>query len=72
MIYVRWYWLTRYLWQSSPDLLLSLLKQRSVPDAVEKRIAEEFAIEPEKFWPEMEKRVVSHFEAELSEATPDS
>ncbi|MES0362075.1 MAG: hypothetical protein ABUK20_14225, partial [Anaerolineales bacterium] len=71
LIYVRGYWLTRYLWQSSPDLLLSLLKQRSVPVAVEKIIAEEYSIEPEKFWPEMEKRVVSHFEAELIEAIPD-
>jgi hypothetical protein len=71
LIYVRGYWLTRYLWQSSPDLLLSLLKQRRVPDAVEKRIAEEYSIEPEKFWAEMEKRVVSHFEAELIEAIPD-
>ena len=72
LIYVRGYWLTRYLWQSSPDLLLSLLKQRSVPDTVEKIIAEEYSIEPEKFWPEIEKRVVSHFEAELIEAIPDS
>ena len=72
LIYVRGYWLTRYLEQSSPDLLMSILKEQKSPDTLELSMAEEYGIKPEDFWLEIDKRVVSQFEGEMGEALPVS
>jgi hypothetical protein len=68
LIYIRGYWLTRYLAQSSPDLLRDLLKDRKSPPAYESVIAGEYGIQPENFWLEFQRRVLSYFEDELEKA----
>ena len=67
LIYIRGYWLTRFLAQSSPDLLMSLLKAQKSSEALELSIAEEYDFKPEDFWLEMQERVVAQFEGELDE-----
>jgi hypothetical protein len=72
LIYVRGYWLTRYLAQSSPKFLKSLLKEHLNQENLELRIAEQYGLKPENFWFEMEELVVSQFNGELSEVNQES
>jgi hypothetical protein len=70
LIYVRGYWLTRYLAETQPELLKNLLTQRYSHQIMEAKIASGIGIKPEDFWNLIDERVVAHFEQELLEMTP--
>jgi hypothetical protein len=65
LIYIRGYWLTRYLAESSPDLLKKVLKSELSADRLEAKIAEENNFDTDDFWQEIDKRVWNRFENEL-------
>ncbi len=69
-IYVRGYWLTRYLAETQPELLKNLLTQRYSHQTIQAKIASGMGIKPEDFWNQIDERVVAHFEQELLEMTP--
>ena len=70
LLYVRGYWLTRYLADTQPELLKNLLTQRYSHQTLEAKIASGVGIKPEDFWKQIDERVVAHFEQELLEMTP--
>jgi hypothetical protein len=65
-LYVRGYWLTRYIEETRPGLVKELLSHRSRPDALERRIAAAYEKEPDAFWEEIESELVSYFRQEVS------
>ncbi len=59
--FVRGYWITRYLEETQPELLKSLLAQRISPQALESRIAAAYHMQREEFWQRIDPIVASHF-----------
>lgn len=59
--YVRGYWLTRYIEETQPQLLLELLKQRYKPNILENKVAVAYGMEADTFWHEINGTIVSHF-----------
>lgn len=57
----RGYWFMRYLDDTRPDLLRSLLSQRYDQHALEDKIAAGFGMEREALWGEISSVLVSHF-----------
>ena len=64
--YVQGYWLTRYLFDTQPDFLESLLARRYAHQALQDRVAEACAIDRQAFWAESDRVVVSHFRHEAA------
>jgi hypothetical protein len=60
-LYVRGYWLTRYIDETRPDLLKDLLSRRYRHDELEGKIAAAYGVKLEKFWSEIDGLLVSHF-----------
>ena len=61
-LYVRGYWLTRFLLESQPKLLKNFLGKRYSDQELESKISAVYGIDPEMFWKEIEGRVLEHFE----------
>jgi len=61
--FVRGYWITRYLEETQPELLKSLLAQRLAQRALESQVAAAYQMEREEFWQEIDAIVASHFRA---------
>lgn len=63
MVYhcVRGYWLTRYLEDTQPDLLKSLLQQKNCHGVLESKVATAYEMEPGEFWKSIDTTLVSHF-----------
>jgi hypothetical protein len=59
--FVRGYWLTRYLEETQPGLLASLLSRRHGHKALETRIAAAYGLSYEAFWRQIDGMVALHF-----------
>lgn len=60
-LYTRGYWITRYLDETQPDLLRSLLRRRQSHSAVETAVAAALGLEREALWKEIDQMVIDHF-----------
>jgi hypothetical protein len=60
-LYVRGYWLTRYLDETQPGLLKDFLSKRYQYDEFEREIATAAGKGLEGFWGEIDEVLVSHF-----------
>ena len=70
LIYVRGYWLTRYLAETQPEILKNLLTHNYSHQTMEAKIASGVGIKQEDFWKQIDESVVAHFEQELLKMTP--
>lgn len=70
LIYVRGYWLTRYLAETQPYLMKSLLNQHVSHQTLEENLASSLGIRTENFWVEIDDQVVAHFKQELPGKSP--
>jgi len=61
-VYVQGYWLTRYLAETRPELLASLLKRTRPRKQVESVLAAELEVSLEEFWSEANQAVRAHFQ----------
>lgn len=61
-IYIRGYWLTRFLLESQPELLRSFLETPMSNQEVESKIAEVYEVAQERFWEEIEREILNYFE----------
>jgi hypothetical protein len=63
MVYhtVRGYWITRYLLDTRPGLLKSLLKQRMSHNAMEVKIASSYDMDQVGFWKAIDGMLTAHF-----------
>jgi hypothetical protein len=59
--FVRGYWITRYMQDTRPDLLKSLLAQRYPHKVLETQVATAYGMGYEEFWEKIDGIVVSHF-----------
>ena len=60
-LYTRGYWITRYLDETQPELLRSLLQRRQSQSALETKVAAALGMERDAFWSEIDGMVVEHF-----------
>jgi hypothetical protein len=60
-LYVRAYWLTRYIEETRPRLLPTLLLQRIPQAELEEKIARAYGKGRDTFWAELDAVLVSHF-----------
>jgi hypothetical protein len=60
-LYTRGYWITRYLDDTHPELLRSLLQQRRSQSALENEVATALGMEVGAFWREIDGMVIAHF-----------
>ena len=60
-LYTRGYWITRYLEDTQPELLRSLLQRRQSQSALETEVAAALGMEREAFWSEIDGMVIAHF-----------
>ena len=65
-LYVRGYWLTRYLVESQPELVHKLLNERLSHQELEGLIASELGIGQEAFWQEIDQLVVAKYNQEFT------
>ena len=61
MIYIRGYWLTRYIEETNPTLLKRLLSQHYQHKELKKIVADAYAMGFEEFWGDIDNRLVSYF-----------
>jgi len=59
---VRGYWLVRYLEEERPGLLRRTFALQRDSKAIEREVAAEVGIAPERFWSEIDSMIVRHFE----------
>lgn len=59
--YARGYWLTRWIEETSPELLKDLLAERHSPKELEETVATAFGKERDRFWKEVDDVLRSHF-----------
>ena len=59
--YARGYWLTRYIEETQPALMLGLLKQRYNHNILENKVADAYGMDAGTFWHEINQMIVSHF-----------
>jgi len=62
-LYVRGYWLTRYLAETQSELLRRLLERPRTQEALEKDMADTLGLEAERFWEHIDPLVAAHFES---------
>lgn len=60
--FVRGYWITRYMQDTRPELLKSLLVQRYPHKVLETQVATAYGMGYKEFWEKIDGIVVSHFE----------
>lgn len=65
-LYVRGYWLTRYLVDNYSDLVIDLLKKQHSQPEMENLIASTLEIQSEGFWQELDRRVYQSYCFELT------
>ena len=53
--------ITRYLWETQPEMLRGLLVERMPHEALENQIAASLEMNREEFWGNIDQIVVSHF-----------
>ena len=63
-LYVRDYWITRYLEDTQPELLRALLAERYSQKALEDKLASALGMTREEFWSSIDYEVHSHFGSE--------
>ena len=61
-LYVRGYWITRYLEDAHPGLIKSFLSQRRSHTELENKVVSALNMSREAFWNDIDGMVVSHFE----------
>ena len=61
LLYVRGYWMTRYLVENHPELIRELLSGGHTADDFEARIAAALEIPVNKFWQQVDPLLVDHF-----------
>jgi hypothetical protein len=61
-LYARGYWLTRYVEETRPGLLKTLLSQRRRPDDLESGIAAAYGKSLGEFWDGIDRETVSYFQ----------
>lgn len=66
LLYVRGYWLTRYLTDTRPELVKELLKKKYSHQELEGLIASSLEIQQDRFWPELDRRVLETYHLELT------
>jgi hypothetical protein len=66
LLYVRGYWLTRYLVDTRPDLVKDLLKKKLSRQELEGMIASEIEVSKEEFWQDLDKRIFETYNLELT------
>ena len=66
LLYVRGYWLTRYLEDTQPDLVTELLKTKHSQQELEGLIAARLEVPRENFWQDLEKRIFETYHLELT------
>jgi hypothetical protein len=66
LLYVRGYWLTRYLTDTQPELVNVLLSKQYSQEGLEGLIAAELEIPKDTFWQEIDRRVVGTYDLELT------
>lgn len=59
--YARGYWMTRFIEETQPELMLDLLKQRTKPNILENKVAGAYGLNVDTFWHEINRMIVSHF-----------
>ena len=60
-LYVRGYWLTRYIEETRPELLKSLFARRYSHNELENQIVSAYGMERQRFWGEIDGTVAAHF-----------
>jgi hypothetical protein len=60
--YVRGYWITRFLDESQPEVMKSLLKKRMPHWRLENLLAQSFQLDRAAFWRQIDRLVVDHFQ----------
>lgn len=61
-LYARSYWLTRYLSETQPALLRSLLQQRHSKRAIDARLAATLNLPRRTLWPEIDTLLLQHYD----------
>ena len=62
LLYVRGYWLTRYLVEKSADLFRDLLAETSSKNEIENCVAEELNISRDRFWQQLDPILTEYFQ----------
>ena len=60
-MYARGYWLARYIDETRPELMKSLLAKRLKPDELEEKLASEYEKKRDSFWMEIDGELISYF-----------
>ena len=60
-LYVRGYWLTRYIEETRPGLLKGLLARRYSHNELENKVATAYGMDRQRFWGEIDGIVTAHF-----------
>jgi hypothetical protein len=60
-LYIRAYWVTRYIQETQPVLLRAILSECYDLHVLEAKLAGAYDIEPREFWTEMNRLVTSHY-----------
>lgn len=63
-LYVRAYWLTRYLETGYPDLFKDLLTRRYSRTELEAKVAQAMDLPADAFWSNIDQRLIAHFRTE--------
>lgn len=61
LLYVRGYWLTRYLVENNPDLVEELLSEKLSANDFDARIARSLDVSPESFWQQIDPILADHY-----------
>jgi hypothetical protein len=60
-LYLRAYWITRYLDEAHPQVLRKLLSQRLPTYGYEDQLASSLGVEREQLWPSLSAQLTAHF-----------
>ena len=60
-LYVRGYWITRYIWKVQPDLISRLLAARLPYHALETQVANSLGLDRDTFWEEIDNKILDYF-----------
>jgi len=63
-LFVRGYWIVRYLEDTQPGLLRTLLAERHGHKALEDKLASALGMTREEFWGRIDGVVATHFETD--------
>ena len=60
-LYLRAYWITRYLDEAHPDVLRKLLSQRLPTYGYEDQLATDLGVETDQLWQSLSSQLAAHF-----------